>query len=176
MYVFFHSILGLKHEILSRVLLGCKKSNLGQTPKFHPQMYILQTRRQVPSGLGFHFRIAHCKDHVLQTKLYEHIIPLFFCFSKVIEVYKLPKPGSSPSFSVKENTKIKFISYINNMFPKICINQTFKSYISFNFTYTYTRYRFKIITLRWYLPPENYQISYKTTESFAFQYKRIMMF
>ena len=44
---FFHFILGHIHETLSRVLLGRKKSNFGQTPKFYPQMYILQIRRQV---------------------------------------------------------------------------------------------------------------------------------
>ena len=71
----------------------------------------------------------------------------FFCFSKVIEVYKLLKSGGSHSFSVNENTNIKCICYINNMFSKIFINQAFKSYTSFDFIYTYSRYRFKIIKL-----------------------------
>ena len=38
-----------------------------------------------------------------------------FGLLKVIEVFKLLKSGGSPSFSVKENTKIKCICYINNM-------------------------------------------------------------
>ena len=77
----------------------------------------------------------------------------------MVEVYKLLKSGGSTSFSVKENTKIKCICYINNMFSKIFINQAFKSYTTFDFRYTYTCYRFKIIKLRWYLPSENYLIS-----------------
>ena len=48
-----------------------------------------------------------------------------FCFSKVIEAYSLSNSGGSRSFSVKENTKIKCIYYLNNMFSKIFINQTF---------------------------------------------------
>ena len=51
---------------------------------------------------------------------------IFFCFSKVIKVYKLLKSGGSPSFFAKENTQIKCTCYINNMFSKIFINQAFK--------------------------------------------------
>ena len=154
-YVFFHFILGHKHGTLSGVLLGRKNSKLCQTPKFYPQMYILQTRRQFSQG--FHFSIAHWKGHVLQTKVYKNIIPLLFCFSKFIEVYKLLKSGGLPRFSVNKNTDIKCICYINNMFSKFFINQAFKSYSFFDFIYTYSRYRFKIIKLWWYLLPENYQ-------------------
>ena len=144
-------------------------------------MYILQTRRQVSQGkkkhfLGFYFPIPHWKGHVLQTKVYKNIIPLFFCFSKVIEVYKLLKSGGSHSFYVKENTKIKCICYTSNMFSKLFINQAFKSYTSFDFINTYSRYRLKIIKLWWYIPPENYQITFKTTETFTFQYRRIITF
>ena len=109
-----------------------------------------------------------------QTLQKHHTLILFF--SKVIEVYKLLKSEGLLNFSVKENTKINCICYINNMFSKIFINQASKSYISFDFRYTHTRYRFKIIKLWWYLPPENYQISYKTTETFVFQNKRIIVF
>ena len=62
------------------------------------------------------------------------------------------------------------------MFSKNFINHAFKSYISFDFTCTCSRYRFKINKLWWYLPPENYQILFKTIEKFVFQYKRIIMF
>ena len=60
------------------------------------------------------------------------------------------------------------------MFSNIFVNQAFKSYISLDFTYTYTRCRIKIIKLWWYLPPENYQILFKTTETVVFQNKRII--
>ena len=99
-----------------------------------------------------------------------------FCFSKVIEVYKLLKSGGSHSFYVKENTKINCICYTSNMFSKLFINQAFKSYTSFDFINTYSRYRLKIIKLWWYIPPENYQITFKTTETFTFQYRRIITF
>ena len=62
------------------------------------------------------------------------------------------------------------------MFSKNFIKQEFKSYTSFDFIYTYTRYRFKINKLWWNLPPENDQISFKTTETFVLQYKRIITF
>ena len=62
-----------------------------------------------------------------------------FCFSKVIEIYKLLKSGGSPSFSVKENRKTKCICYINKMFSKNFINQAFKSYASFDFIYIHIR-------------------------------------
>ena len=85
--MFFHFILGYKHETLSRVLRR-KKSNLSQTPIFYSQMYILPTRRQLPEGrkifLRFQIPIAHWKGHVLQTKRYRNIIPLFFVFQKLL--------------------------------------------------------------------------------------------
>ena len=119
------------HKTLSRVLLGRKKSNLGQTPKFYPQMYILQTRR-FQISLSYSSLKRSCST---DKSLQKHNT-FIFCFSKVIEVYKLLKSEGSTSFSVNENTK-KCICYINNMFSKIFINQAFKSYTSFHFIYTY---------------------------------------
>ena len=137
---FFHFILGHIHETLSRVLLGRKKSNLGQTPKFYPQMYILQTRRQVSWGKKKISQISlsysSLKRSCSTDKSLQKHNTFIFCFSKVIEVYKLLKSEGSTSFSVNENTK-KCICYINNMFSKIFINQAFKSYTSFHFIYTY---------------------------------------
>ena len=92
----------------------------------------------------------------------------FYFFEKLLGFYKLLKSGGSRSFSVKENTRIKCICYINNMFSKKFINQTLKSYTSFDFIYTYSRYRFEIIKLWLYLPPKNYQISFKTTVTLYF--------
>ena len=130
------------HKTLSRVLLGRKKSNLGQTPKFYPQMYILQTRR-FQISLSYSSLKRSCST---DKSLQKHNT-FIFCFSKVIEVYKLLKSEGSTSFSVNENTKIKCICYINNMFSKNFINRAFKSYTSFHFIYTYSRCRFKIIKL-----------------------------
>ena len=76
---------------------------------------------QKKNFLGFYFPIPHWKGHILQTKVYKNMIPLFFCFSKVIEVYKLLKSGGSYSFYVKENTKIKCICYTSNMFSKLSV-------------------------------------------------------
>ena len=139
------------HKTLSRVLLGRKKSNLGQTPKFYPQMYILQIRRQVSwvkkkiSQISLSY--SSLKRSCSTDKSLQKHNTFIFCFSKVIEVYKLLKSEGSTSFSVNENTKIKCICYINNMFSKNFINRAFKSYTSFHFIYTYSRCRFKIIKL-----------------------------
>ena len=100
----------------------------------------------------------------------------FFFFEKLLGFYKLLKSGGSRSFSVKENTRIKCICYINNMFSKKFINQTLKSYTSFNFIYTYSRYRFEIIKLWLYLPPKNYQISFKTTVTLYFNIEESKFF
>ena len=92
----------------------------------------------------FHFPIAHWIDHVLQTKVYKNIIPLFFVSQKLLKFINYWNQGFH-----NENTNIKCIYYINNMFSKIFINQAFKSYTSFDFIYTYSRYRFNIIKLWW---------------------------
>ena len=82
-----------------------------------------------------------------EDKTFQKHLIFIFVFSKVIEVYKLLKSGGSTRVSVKENSKIKCICYINNMFSKTFINQAFKSYTSFDFTYAYTCQRFKIFKL-----------------------------
>ena len=157
----FHFILGQKHETLSRVLLGSKNSIWVRPRNFTHRCTFYRPddrwHRAKKTFLRFHFPIVHWKGHVLQTKVHKNIIPLLFCFSKFIEVYKLLKSGGLPRFSVNKNTDIKCICYINNMFSKFFINQAFKSYSFFDFIYTYSRYRFKIIKLWWYLLPENYQ-------------------
>ena len=92
----------------------------------------------------FHFPIAHWIGHVLQTKVYKNIIPLVFVSQKLLKFINYWNQGFH-----NENTNIKCIYYINNMFSKIFINQAFKSYTSFDFIYTYSRYRFNIIKLWW---------------------------
>ena len=91
--MFFHFILGYKHETLSQVLLGCKKPNLGQTAKFYPQMYILQTRRQVSWGKNIFYQISRsyssleksCSaDKTLQKDHTKNIQKHYFVFQKLL--------------------------------------------------------------------------------------------
>ena len=127
-------------------IIRTQKVKSGWDLKFYPQMYILQTRLQV-SDSQIPLSYSSLERSCSEDKTFQKHLTFIFVFSKVIEVYKSLKSGGSSRVSVKENSKIKCICYINNMFSNTFINQAFKSYTSFDFTYAYTCQRFKIFKL-----------------------------
>ena len=96
----------------------------------------------------------------------------FFVFQKLLRFINYWNQAVHIVFMSKKIQKLNvFVTQVT------CFqNLAFKSYTSFDFINTYSRYRLKIIKLWWYIPPENYQITFETTETFTFQYRRIITF
>ena len=69
-------------------IIRTQKVKFGSDPKILPPdvQFTDQTTGALGQKmfLGFHFPIVHCKGHVLQTKVYKNIIPLFFVFQKLL--------------------------------------------------------------------------------------------